>query len=62
MSAYLNGPRDPKNDGYPWGVRVTVGGIDCYSVGAESRLEAQSLESIMAAEEGVSDTEVVRYG
>ncbi|ELZ04956.1 hypothetical protein [Natrialba asiatica] len=57
----LHQPRDPKGKGYPWGVRVTVAGIDCYSVGAESKREAGVLKTQMEAQDGVSDAEVVRY-
>lgn len=56
------GPRDPNADGYPYGVRITVGGIDCYSVGAEGRIEADSLKSQLERAEGVTDAEVVHYG
>ncbi|ELY68885.1 hypothetical protein [Natrinema versiforme] len=58
----LHGPRDPKNKGYPYGVRITVAGIDCYSVGAEGRREADSLKSQLEHAEGVTEAEVVHYG
>jgi len=55
------GPRDPGADGYPYGVRVTVAGIDCYSVGADGRMEAEGLKSQLERAEGVTEAEVVSY-
>lgn len=56
------GPRDPNADGYPYGVRITVAGIDCYSVGAEGHMEADMLKDQLERAEGVTDAEVVSYG
>ncbi len=41
-------------------VRITVAGIDCYSVPAESEMEATGLKAQLESAEGVQDAEVVR--
>ncbi len=48
------------SDGYPFHVRVTIAGIDCYSVGAENEMEATALKAQLESAEGVQDAEVVR--
>jgi len=56
------GPHDPGADGYPYGVRVTIAGIDCYSVGAEGHMEADALQSQLERAEDVTEEEAVSYG
>ncbi|NHN50000.1 hypothetical protein G9464_20745 [Halostella sp. JP-L12] len=43
-----------------WQVRVTLKGIDCYSVTANSRPEADALKAQLESSEDVSSAEVVR--
>ena len=57
MSVY--GTDTPLDRAYNFYVRVQIEGIDCYSVGTESRGEAETLEQIIASAEGVQETEVV---
>lgn len=57
MSIY--GTETPLDRAYDYYVRITIEGIDCYSVGAETRGEADALESILAQAADVQETEVV---
>lgn len=57
MSIY--GTDTPLDSAYNYYVRITVNGIDCYSVGAESEQEAESMASILGAADDVQNTEVV---
>jgi hypothetical protein len=57
MSVY--GTDTPLDSAYSYYVRVTIAGIDCYSIGAESRAEAGALETVLADAKGVQETEVV---
>lgn len=50
----------PLDDAYDWFVRITVEGIDCYSVGAEDRSEAESLRTILESADGVDQAEIVQ--
>ena len=53
------GPNCPHNRGYDWFVRITVEGIDCYSVGCDTRGEAAALAGILGSAAGVQETEVI---
>lgn len=57
MSVY--GTDTPLDRAYDFYVRVKIANIDCYSVGAETRGEAESLRAILDSAEGVQETEVV---
>jgi hypothetical protein len=57
MSVY--GTDTPLDRAYNFYVRVQIEGVDCYSVGTETRDEAESLREILDSAEGVQETEVV---
>ncbi|RLM32654.1 hypothetical protein [Haloarcula sp. Atlit-120R] len=57
MSIY--GTDTPLDRAYNFYVRVQIAGIDCYSIVAETRDEAESLRAILDSADGVQETEVV---
>jgi hypothetical protein len=57
MTVY--GTDTPLDRAYNFYVRVQIESIDCYSVGTESRGEAEALAQIIASAEAVQETEVV---
>lgn len=57
MSIY--GTETPLDRAYDYYVRVQIGGIECYSVGCETRDEAESLRPILDSAEGMQETGVV---
>ncbi|WP_135306311.1 hypothetical protein [Haloarcula amylovorans] len=57
MSIY--GTDTPLDRAYDFYVRVQIAGIDCYSVGAETRDEAEVLKKRIGSADGVDEIEVI---
>lgn len=57
MSLY--GTDSPIDRAYDYYVRITVSGIDCFSIGSETKEEAERIEAILGSSEGVEETEVI---
>jgi hypothetical protein len=57
MSTY--GTATPLDRAYDYYIRVKIEGVDCYSVGCDTQLEAERLADVIDQADDVQETEVV---